>query len=129
MIMNLIAKPGSPFNPAPGQGFRRKTSLCLLFCLSLMFAFGQQGGSGTEIKSLKRFSGKYETNGMVIQVVLKNNKLVMYVPGAPVQELIAAGSGRFTTTTFSDEIFRFEEKEGKVDKMVSERGGDFRHTG
>jgi hypothetical protein len=123
MIMNLIYKPGPVIIAASLPGFKRKSSFTLLFCLFISFAVGQQGKNQKNIEKLGKYTGKYESNGMVVQVALKNKNLVMYVPGAPAQELIAARSGNFKTAAFSDEIFRFEEKGGKVEKMISERGG------
>jgi hypothetical protein len=123
MIMNLIGKSGSGIIAASATGLKRKTSFTFLLCLSILFSVGQQGMNGLNIKTLGKYAGKYESNGMVVQVVLKNKNLVMYVPGAPSQELVAVGTARFRSAAFSDEIFRFEEIGGKVKKMISERGG------
>jgi hypothetical protein len=83
MIMNLIYKPGPVIIAGSIPGFRRKSSFTLLFCLFISFAVGQQGRNEKNIEKLEKYTGKYESNGMVVQVVLKNKNLVMYVPGAP----------------------------------------------
>jgi hypothetical protein len=71
----------------------------------------------------KQCVGKYEANGMVVQVLMVNEKLSLVVPGAPVQELIPAGTNKYKSSTFGDEVFEFVEKDGKVAEMVSRRSG------
>lgn len=100
-----------------------KTCLLLLPFFSLLNAGAQQSQKGMGSSSLDKFTGKYETNGMVVQVSADKTNLKLYVPGAPVQELKEEKPGHFKSDAFSDEIFRFEEKDGKVEKLVSERAG------
>jgi hypothetical protein len=54
---------------------------------------------------------------------LINKSLVLIVPGAPVQELVSAGADKFKTKAFSDELFLFTGKNGKIDEMTSQRSG------
>lgn len=86
--------------------------ICFL-CLSLFAASSQN----------IKYTGKYEANGMVVQIAIKNKSLVLVVPGAPLQELVPAGAGKFKSPTFSDELFLFVENNGKVTEMVSQRSG------
>lgn len=90
-----------------------KTILCLL-----IFLFSAYTGS-----TQQQYTGKYESNGMVVQVALVNRSISLLVPGAPVQKLIPAGTDKFKTDAFSDEVFVFVKKNGKVEAMISERPG------
>jgi hypothetical protein len=67
--------------------------------------------------------GKYEVNSTIVQVAIIKKALVLIVPGAPVQELTSIGDNKFKTDAFSDEIFHFVEKNGKIEAMVSQRPG------
>ena len=42
-----------------------------------------------------RYVGKYEMDGHVIQFALQNGRLVLVVPGAPIQDLNTAGKINF----------------------------------
>jgi hypothetical protein len=101
----------------------RNTILLLLLVFCLQAAQSQQSRKGQDKRSLDKFTGKYESNGLVVQVAPGTSNLQLFIPGAPVQELKEAEPGRFKSDAFSDEIFHFEEKDGKVEKLVSERGG------
>lgn len=79
-------------------------------------------GNATEGK-LSKYIGKYETNGMVVQVTINNGSLVLVVPGAPLQELIPVAANRFKSDSYDDSFFRFDEREGKVEQMISESPG------
>src|SRR5688572_27071536 len=70
---------------------------------------------------LSKFAGKYEVNNNVIQVAVVGEKLAMYVPGAPVQELKNVGLNKYKSTSFDDEVFSFVRQNGKVVEMVSDR--------
>jgi hypothetical protein len=70
-----------------------------------------------------KYTGKYEANGMVVQVAVINNSLSLIVPGAPIQHLQESGENKFKTNSFSDEFFVFVEKNGKIEEMVSQRPG------
>jgi hypothetical protein len=91
---------------------RPRLILATLFCFTLSIAIAQT----------RLYTGKYEANGMIVQVVLMNKSLVLVVPGAPVQKLIPAGKDQFRTDAFSDELFRFVMKDGKTEAMISQRG-------
>ena len=78
---------------------------------------GRQSGNGSA------YVGKYESNGTIVQVALVKKALVLIVPGAPVQLLKPIGANQFKTDAFSDEIFLFIEKNGKIETMVSQRPG------
>ncbi len=69
------------------------------------------------------YVGKYESNGTIVQIALIKKALVLIVPGAPVQSLKSIGANKFKTDAFSDEIFLFIEKNGKIETMVSQRPG------
>jgi hypothetical protein len=75
------------------------------------------------INDIKKYIGKYEVNGMVVQVAIVNEKLSLIVPGSPVQELQPAGTNKFKSSSFSEEVFTFIEKNGKFEEMQSQRGG------
>jgi hypothetical protein len=68
MIMNLIYKPGPVIIAASLPGFKRKSSFTLLFCFFILFAVGQQGKNQKNIKKPGKYTGKYESNGMVVQL-------------------------------------------------------------
>lgn len=67
------------------------------------------------------YSGKYETNGMIIQVAMVNKSLTLIVPGSPLQKMIPAGTDKFKTNSFSNEIFVFVRKNGKIESMISQQ--------
>jgi hypothetical protein len=101
-----------------------KTGIFLLFLVSALYANTQQNKGGIDTGLLNKLGGKYETNGMIIQIIPASGYLQLLVPGAPVQELRESAPGRFKSDAFSDEVFRFEEKDGKIDKLISERAGN-----
>lgn len=70
---------------------------------------------------LSKFAGKYEVNNFVMQIAVVGEKLAMYVPGAPVQELKNVELNKYKSTSFDDEVFSFVEQNGKVVEMVSNR--------
>jgi hypothetical protein len=77
-------------------------------------------------KSLIRFAGKYQFDGMVLQFGVQNNELVLVVPGAPLQRLKSLGGGRFRSRDFGDLEFDFLERNGLVSGVVSrENRGTF----
>ncbi|HET6541431.1 MAG TPA: hypothetical protein VFG46_13165 [Chryseolinea sp.] len=61
-----------------------------------------------------RYVGKYEMNGSVIQFTLQNGRLVLVVPGAPIQELEYLGNNKFQSKVFKDGLFVFVEDNGQV---------------
>jgi len=95
--------------------------LIIPLCLSL-FISNAQNNTG-EVPNAGKYIGKYEVNGMVVQVALLKQSLVLIVPGAPIQQMVAEEGDRFRTNAFSDEVFLFPEKDGKVINMISQRQG------
>jgi hypothetical protein len=94
--------------------------LIVSLCISMFTTRAQDKGKSGKIT---KYIGKYEANGMVVQIVLNKKSLTLIVPGAPVQEMIPAGPNTFRSTAFSDELFLFPEKNGKIEEMVSQRSG------
>jgi hypothetical protein len=66
------------------------------------------------------YAGKYESNGFVIQIVVKDQQLFLAVPGAPLQPLIAVEKNKFKSAAFDDEYFLFVEDNGKITRMISQ---------
>jgi hypothetical protein len=91
--------------------------------LFISFLFVQCRQSPAKQADIKAFVGKYEANGMVVQVAMVKEKLTLVVPGAPLQLLIAAGINKYKSSTLGEEVFEFVEKDGKIAEMVSNRGG------
>jgi hypothetical protein len=98
-----------------------KLFLIVFFCLTTYFTKAQH----KEVPGEKEVSyiGKYEANGLIVQVTRINKTLVLLVPGAPLQKMISAGVNKFKTDAFSDEIFVFVKKNGKIESMISQRPG------
>jgi hypothetical protein len=93
----------------------------ITFCFACLFVHCQENTS--KAVDISKYTGKYEANGMTVQVALMDQKLILIVPGAPLQELQSAGANKYTTGFFSDEVFRFVVQNENVVEMVSERGG------
>jgi hypothetical protein len=93
----------------------------LVIALSMSFLTCTDRPSTAAKDDLSKFAGKYEVNNVVIQVAVVGEKLAMYVPGAPVQELKNVGLNKYKSTSFDDEVFSFVEQNGKVVEMVSDR--------
>ena len=98
-----------------------KLFLVIPLCLSVFTATAQHNING--VANARKYIGKYETNGMVVQVALLKKSLMLIVPGAPVQQMVSEGGNKFKTDAFSDEVFLFAEKDGKITNMVSQRQG------
>lgn len=76
--------------------------------------------------SYARYVGKYEMNGNAIQFALQNGRLVLVVPGAPIQELKYLGKNKFQSTVFTDQHFVFKENKGDVVEVTTgEQQGAF----
>jgi len=97
----------------------------LLLIISLCFSVFTTKAQNNIKKSgnIEKYVGKYEANGMIVQVALIKNSLLLIVPGAPVQKMIPAGINKFKTDAFGNEIFLFVGKKGKIEAMVSQRPG------
>lgn len=89
--------------------------LTFLYCLVTLFANAQS--------NIHKYIGKYEANGMIVQVTSSDKSLLLLVPGAPPQKLIPKGTNTFKTDEFSDETFIFYGKNNKIEKLVSQRPG------
>lgn len=69
-------------------------------------------------KTLQVYTGKYEYAGSTFDVSLKSdNALYFSVPGQPVYKLIPYKSRKFRIQAFSDFVFEFIVKDGKVVSM------------
>lgn len=101
----------------------RKTSLLLFACFCLLSGNANSQNKGKAQSGLSKYTGKYEVNGMIVQVAVEKKSLLLYVSGAPPQQLMPAGVNTFKTNTFSDEAFVFVEKAGKIEAMMSQRAG------
>ena len=75
--------------------------ILIIICFSAHISHARQNTGNT------KYVGKYEANGLVVQVAVINNSLTLVVPGAPVQELKAIGKNKFKTSASSDEVFIF----------------------
>ncbi len=97
----------------------------LLILLPWLSMLSVQAQTKPQIASLtfSKYTGKYETNGMVVQVVLNKGSLVLVVPGAPLQEMIPVKTNKFKSNAFDDAFFLFVEQEGKITKMISQGAG------
>jgi hypothetical protein len=99
-----------------------------LFCMFIVvYALSLKAQTGSDAKvskqkpgdQLNRFVGKYEIEGAVIQIALQNEKLVLIVPGAPIQQLKSKAKNEFESTAFKDQRFIFEENNGKIIGVIS----------
>ncbi len=98
----------------------------LFAILQLLIAFAgySQPATNTSNPSLSHYVGKYETAGLAIQVMIHQGRLVLVVPGAPLQDLIWLEGNKFRSNTFDDAVFIFSEQDGKVTGLVSQGGGN-----
>ncbi len=98
--------------------------LIVWFLLTAWTVQCQTPGNKKIPSSLTKYVGKYETNGMVVQVVFHNGALALVVPGAPLQEMVPIEKHRFKSGSYDDAFFDFIEKEGAIEQMVSDNGGN-----
>ena len=69
-------------------------------------------------KTLQVYTGKYEYAGSTFDVSLRSdNNLYFSIPGRPVYQLIPYKSRKFRIQAFSDFVFEFVVKDGKVISM------------
>jgi len=73
-----------------------------------------------------RYVGKYDMDGNIIQFALQNGRLVLVVPGAPIQELEYVGKNKFQSKVFTDQYFVFEQSNGAVVEVNTGEGGPFK---
>jgi hypothetical protein len=99
-----------------------RSILAITFCLFISAARCQNPINEPN-NPVSKYIGKYAVEGMIVQVALNNNSLILMVPGAPLQQMIPVGANKFKTDTFSDEVFLFVEKNGKIEQMISQRPG------
>lgn len=95
----------------------------ILLWLSILPLQAQTSLETATSRKFSKYIGKYETNGLVVQVALNNDSLVFVVPGAPMQEMIPVETNKFSSNSFKDSFFLFVEKEGRIIKMISESPG------
>jgi len=95
----------------------------VLFSLILtsVNVFCQTSSGGTDLQGLSLYAGKYKINDFVVQLMARGNRLIMSVPGAPLQELIRKSDNTFRTNAFDDEVFHFEQN-GNEMLLVSQKG-------
>lgn len=97
-------------------------SAFIIFCALSLKALPDSVGKASEKKNANqygRFVGKYEIEATVIQFALRNEMLVLIVPGAPLQPLKYTSKNEFESTVFRDQHFTFTENSGKVTGVVS----------
>lgn len=95
----------------------------LIYTIALLILCIHCREKASTTDDIKKYIGKYVVNGMVVQVGIINEKLSLMVPGSPIQELQPAGMNKFKSSSFSDEVFTFIEKNGKFEELQSLRGG------
>ena len=104
---------------------QRITSILFLIVLCSLSVEAQRSAKQYKgVPDLKRFVGRYETQGGVIQFALEDDRLVLVVPGAPIQHLANIDRNSFESTVFRGQYFRFEEEKGKVVAVIIEGNGD-----
>jgi CubicO group peptidase (beta-lactamase class C family) len=67
--------------------------------------------------TLETYAGKYEIAGLILTVGLKNNELVVSIPGSPDTHLIPYKTRHFKAKEFSDWTIEFIVENGKVTAM------------
>ena len=92
--------------------------LLMTFCI-----YAQTVSKATK-PSLLRYVGRYETNGFAVHVTLHQGRLVLVVPGSPIQNLIWVEGTTFRSDSFDDAFFTFAEENGNVIGLVSDNGGN-----
>jgi hypothetical protein len=78
---------------------QRITSILFLIVLCSLSVEAQRSAKQYKgVPDLKRLVGRYETQGGVIQFALEDNRLVLVVPGAPIQHLANIDRNSFEST-------------------------------
>ena len=92
--------------------------------LLIVLAANSQTVRNKSYSSLSRYVGKYETNRLVIQVTIHQGRLVLVVPGAPLQDLVWLEGDKFRSDAFDDAVFIFSEQDGRITGLISQGGGN-----
>jgi hypothetical protein len=104
----------------------RSLTILVIFLLYSLSSEAQSNSGVKEGKTtqIARFVGQYEMEGMIIQFGLQKEKLILVVPGAPIQLLENVGKNKFKSTVFKNAFYLFAENNGKVTSVdvVDERG-------
>jgi hypothetical protein len=100
-----------------------KTLLRHILVLMTFSVYAQTVSQSTK-PSLLRYIGQYETNGFAVHVTLHHGRLVLVVPGSPIQNLIWLEGNKFRSDSFDDAVFTFSEVHGEVVGVVSQGGGN-----
>jgi hypothetical protein len=90
----------------------------------VVFAAHAQTGADKKRSEFSKYVGKYETNGLVVQVTFHEEALVLVVPGAPLQKLLRLVDHKFKSDSYEDALFVFGEKDGKINLLKSENQGN-----
>lgn len=92
--------------------------------IPLLWLFGcatyAQQSSETDGSPLSRYIGKYETNGLLVQVSKHQGVLVLVVPGTPLQEMIPLKNHHFKSASYQDAYFVFYEQHGRISRLESQ---------
>ena len=97
--------------------------LLILWPWLLVFAAYAQTGADKNRSAFSKYVGKYETNGLVVQVTVHEDALVLVVPGAPLQKMIWLGDYKFKSDSYEDALFVFGEKDGRINRLESQNPG------
>lgn len=97
-----------------------KQFLVLMLWLSILSSQAQTRIEKAANRTFSKYVGKYETNGLVVQVTFHNGSLVLVVPGAPLQEMLPLEKNKFKSNAYKDAFFLFVENKGRVIKMISQ---------
>jgi hypothetical protein len=90
----------------------------------IVFAAHAQTGAEKNSNAFTKYVGKYEINGLVVQVALQQGVLVLVVPGAPLQKMIWLEEHKFRTGSFEDALFVFGEQDGRINRLLSQSPGN-----
>jgi hypothetical protein len=105
---------------------QRSLLIIVIVLYGLSIKAQSNSGKKNEINPNARFVGKYEIEGSAIQFAFHKGKLVLIVPGAPIQELESVGDNRFKSTVFKDQQFVFAENSGVTEVIIEEPRGNLK---
>lgn len=101
----------------------KRFSILLLY-LWMLTAHAQTGTAQNKSALFSKYIGKYETNGLVVQVSVNDDALVLVVPGAPLQKMIWVENHKFRSGSYEDALFVFGMQDGKIDRLLSQSPGN-----
>ena len=96
------------------------TLLLLVLCAPWVISQSSASKNKKKVSDLARFAGTYDMGGNLIQFAVEKDKLVLIVPGAPLQEMENVSDNRFRSLVFKDQSFHFGEESGKITEVVTE---------